>query len=1589
MNIKYILVLLFIICIFIIPVTAINIYPSDELQYSNDTQYSTSSSTNITLSTINIDDNISGGFRVKYRVTGLIYSQINSSNGTNIGDEIYTNVLTFHNYDLNATVSTTDDILVRARANSGTVYVSQYRIYYSNVSYGVPIISSPTNETTYTDVNITWNASSTYVPVYNYQIANDSAFTDLVINGTSNFTTHVFSPPTIGQYYYIRVRQLTDYWDVQSDWSDTVQIYAEDDTLPTAPENTLTEYTVVLDGSTIDYNSTYIMPMDFDASKITNVSIQFPRVSNGPYGKINQTGLISWTRFDNNLTDSSGNDHNGTGTVGYSTVRYNQAVRLNNNSVRIPHHSDYNFTIGDTFSFIMDLNPNNTAGAGNRWLLTKADQNVNSGWSNWEVSLAASGANWDILFRFLDDPPAAWNVYTATGMDLVPGTNYTIAMSYTYGNNSSMRMWKNGTLVSGSWTAGNGSDIPYMNEADISIGGILNLTTVDSNATGKFDNILIYRRNLTQTDLDAYNSDIPSTEIQTNLDAGNWSNVWNGEASTITIPYINTSGARLNSLIFNTSNTPTSSATIDGVIVYNFNNSNTLTPTSDSNIAIGYFGNALFVKSQLMFNHFMSLTNSTGHLSYEYDDANVYAEAELGYIGSILYTTGFNNTTAQYDNTALAMEHVADIIASCDGPEVSGHMEFFTHFQYLSMLKMQDYTKNSSWNVWNTSLIGLDPQECYGVPQYGNNTLVDSANWIANKALLQATSQYADYLLTGDTDALNWTNNITWKYNRQVQDSGFLGQAESTPTTLYNLFGNTHAQELVGIGYSNTTFNATIAKVINFTRHSLLKDGTVAASSRSVGHIWFDAALVSTAMYQQTPAWYTIADISLVRLSRFQYDENNGTYHVANNYYSPDARVGYYSYSYWNTYNLLTGSYIAHAAELFNPYVGLADASSLYENFNDFDNTVGIFNYSTLLSLQSGNYTVVTIPRYNTMDTSGNGSALLPFRFMVALNNSMNMSLIPNPQNYSITSENGNTSQDTLYFKKSGVKKYFNTSYVTGQLLLPAFMNNTTVSFPTDSSSKVVYETPRFDTNPFTSVQNITQSFEVIGDNVNITLRINYTTGDYDWYSFPLDTVIDDGKQKASIVLDGANITYTKGTEILTVRNATATNGDVVATTTNDRRGCGGYGCWNETALQGNMTGSPFELTFTLKIETTNTFTSILANDLELTIVSVPTNLSNTTGANWINWTWDDGSNYTYAQVWINEALNTTVTNETFNMTYAAHANNISVRGYNVTAGTYSDWANDTVTLANNAPVISNVTATYNKTAGENLYIDAECTDSDLDTCMFSTNRSDLFTDFNTTNGQGNWTTTEGTYSIDFGIDDNYGGINNITTVITISPDISIPPTPIITSMVYGDYWKNITFVAGVENITDTFNVSRNGTWYNGTDTYLNTTTTSGQWINDTIYAWNNSGGGTLGDGISNNTQMNSPDVLFEYWDGSTWVEDEALYYLWFDCFWYTEIRYPDGVCQNADQSQAQATLRVTNNGTGRGGASLYLNATPPSNVTIFIDDDNAYAGSTEMTNITQGIGTSLEAGENITMWAWINLTYAAGWEFELYAEVL
>ncbi|OEU72919.1 MAG: hypothetical protein BA864_15475 [Desulfuromonadales bacterium C00003093] len=248
-----------------------------------------------------------------------------------------------------------------------------------------------------------------------------------------------------------------------------------------------------------------------------------------------------------------------------------------------------------------------------------------------------------------------------------------------------------------------------------------------------------------------------------------------------------------------------------------------------------------------------------------------------------------------------------------------------------------------------------------------------------------------------------------------------------------------------------------------------------------------------------------------------------------------------------------------------------------------------------------------------------------------------------------------------------------------------------------------------------------------------------------------------------------------------------------------------------------------------------------------------PTNLANTTGNFWVNHTWSAGTgNVTNSY---NVLQNGTWHNSTAHPYYNAtpipsHGySNITVYAYNSSStGTLSAGSiTQNVTLSNNPTTITN-TSHWSGLSGANVYVDYDASDPDGDTPTFSCNRTDLFSDFSTATGIGNWGFSGSTTHVNFGVADGYGSTSNFT--MTITEDIAHkPPSPVGIGHTTGNFWVNHTWAAGSGNVTDSYCVLVNAVWHNSTLVpYYKGTYSAHAWQNITVYAWNSSGIGTLSD---------------------------------------------------------------------------------------------------------------------------------------------
>jgi hypothetical protein len=107
----------------------------------------------------------------------------------------------------------------------------------------------------------------------------------------------------------------------------------------------------------------------------------------------------------------------------------------------------------------------------------------------------------------------------------------------------------------------------------------------------------------------------------------------------------------------------------------------------------------------------------------------------------------------------------------------------------------------------------------------------------------------------------------------------------------------------------------------------------------------------------------------------------------------------------------------------------------------------------------------------------------------------------------------------------------------------------------------------------------------------------------------------------------------------------------------------------------------------------------------------------------------------------------------------------------------------------------------------------------------------------------------------------------SFTTVGTVAT--YTPPDPTSLTNTFGNYWVNYSWAAGSGNVTDSYNVSHNGAWTNGTTaTYIKNEVGVDNWSNITVWAFNSTDTGTL----SSNSVADQVQAIIEKFVNPTFV---------------------------------------------------------------------------------------------------------------------
>ena len=250
----------------------------------------------------------------------------------------------------------------------------------------------------------------------------------------------------------------------------------------------------------------------------------------------------------------------------------------------------------------------------------------------------------------------------------------------------------------------------------------------------------------------------------------------------------------------------------------------------------------------------------------------------------------------------------------------------------------------------------------------------------------------------------------------------------------------------------------------------------------------------------------------------------------------------------------------------------------------------------------------------------------------------------------------------------------------------------------------------------------------------------------------------------------------------------------------------------------------------------------IIGTFLIPTITPTPVNIANTTGIDWINWTYQSGSGDANTDSFNVSVSDKGWTNESSNLYHNATdlslhtAYTINVYGYNDTHGLSLEALTDIMTIPNNAPVVTDVSASYELDEGSTLNIDANYTDSDGDSIEFTDNSSDW--DINIDTGVVSWVTDSDNIGIHYykiTINDDYGGTDYVDFSVTVNAiqntQLTNVDSTFESALAGSDFTDNVISVAFSLENTGSLNAiisAKFTTDYGGTYGLINDTTAIG-----------------------------------------------------------------------------------------------------------------------------------------------------------------
>ena len=251
-----------------------------------------------------------------------------------------------------------------------------------------------------------------------------------------------------------------------------------------------TTSTATYNPGTLDYATTYYWRIDeFDGAVTVKGDIWSFTTCTQAAGP----DLVGWWKLDETegttAFDSAGTNH-GTlnGNPVWTTGQITGALAFDGTDDYVDCGNNTSLDITGSTSILAWVKFNSVSGY--QTILAKR------GGASDSISNYALRTNTNKL-EFYYKSGSTWHIYATSNANLSTGNWYHIAVTFTYGTGSSIKCYRNGVPLTGSWTSGNGNAPAITNTNPLTIGALTN----DERINGIIDDVRIYNRALTATEV--------------------------------------------------------------------------------------------------------------------------------------------------------------------------------------------------------------------------------------------------------------------------------------------------------------------------------------------------------------------------------------------------------------------------------------------------------------------------------------------------------------------------------------------------------------------------------------------------------------------------------------------------------------------------------------------------------------------------------------------------------------------------------------------------------------------------------------------------------------------------------------------------------------------------------------------------------------------------------------------------------------------------------------------------------------------------------------------------------------------------------